>query len=369
MTPKLSLVVPCFNETATLETCVSRVLAIASPKLAVEIVIVDDASQDDSLARARDLAKRHAEIRVLAHDRNRGKGAALRTGFAEVTGDYVAVQDADLEYDPRDLLALLEPLVDGRADAVLGSRFLTGGAHRVLYFWHSAGNAFLTLVSNVFTDLNLSDIETCYKVFRREVIQSIEIEEERFGFEPEIVAKLARRQLRIYEVGIRYDGRTYGEGKKIRARDGWRALYCILRYNARHAPWPLRLLVHLAIGLVAGGIDVAGFALLLGAGLGAVPAAGLAYAVATAASFALCRALLYPLDRDHLGRGDGLRQGLVAALVGALDVALTLALLARGFGPGMAKLLALLPFPALNFLLRDRVVFEGPRPPTDEASR
>jgi dolichol-phosphate mannosyltransferase len=235
VTTTLSVVIPCYNETATLAQCVARVRAIASQDLAVEIVIVDDASTDDSLAAAGVLADRHPEIKVYSHEVNQGKGAALRTGFSKVAGDFVAVQDADLEYDPNDLVRLLEPLTAGKADVALGSRYLSTGPHRVLYFWHSVGNQFLTLISNIFTDLNLTDMETCYKVFKREVIQSIEIEEDRFGFEPEIVAKLADRRLRIYEMGISYDGRTYAEGKKIGISDAFRALFIAFLDTTREA--------------------------------------------------------------------------------------------------------------------------------------
>jgi dolichol-phosphate mannosyltransferase len=212
---KLSVVIPCFNEEQTLAACVSKVLDIQDESLALEVILVDDCSRDRSLVVAEGLAVRHPEIRVLRHATNQGKGAALRTGFREATGDFVAVQDADLEYDPMELKGLLEPLRDGKADVVFGSRFLGGRPHRVLYFWHYLGNAFLTFLSNMFTDLNLTDMEVCYKVFHRDVIQSIQIEEDRFGFEPEIVAKIARRHLRIYEMGISYSGRTYEEGKKL----------------------------------------------------------------------------------------------------------------------------------------------------------
>ncbi len=229
MTPQpcLSVVVPCFNEEATIATLVEQVLA--SPWVA-EVVVVDDGSSD----RSRDILTTLTDPRVtvVLHEQNRGKGAALRTGFSRATADFVVVQDADLEYDPSEYGVLLEPLLDDRADVVFGSRFLSGRPHRVLYFWHSMGNRFLTLLSNMFTDLNLTDMETCYKCFRRSVIQSIDIEEDRFGFEPEITAKLARGKYRIYEVGISYSGRTYAEGKKIGWRDGVRAIYCIVRYSA-----------------------------------------------------------------------------------------------------------------------------------------
>ena len=218
---------PCFTEESTIATLVDQVLA--SPWVA-EVVVVDDGSSD----RSRDILATLSDPRVtvVLHERNRGKGAALRTGFSRATADYVVVQDADLEYDPSEYGVLLEPLLDDRADVVFGSRFLSGRPHRVLYFWHSMGNRFLTLLSNMFTDLNLTDMETCYKCFRRSVIQNIDIEEDRFGFEPEITAKLARGKYRIYEVGISYSGRTYAEGKKIGWRDGVRAIYCIVRYSA-----------------------------------------------------------------------------------------------------------------------------------------
>ena len=229
--PSLSIVVPCFNEEDTLVKGVERIRKIASSDLQLEIVIVDDCSRDGSLAIARDLAGKYPEIRVLHHEVNQGKGAALRTGFKAASFEFVAVQDADLEYDPRELIKLLKPLEEGDADMVVGSRFLSGGCHRVLYFWHSMGNQFLTLLSNMFTDLNLTDMETCYKVFRRDVIQAIPIEEDRFGFEPEIVAKAAIRRLRIFEMGISYSGRTYEEGKKIGWRDALSAIRCIVKYG------------------------------------------------------------------------------------------------------------------------------------------
>jgi glycosyltransferase involved in cell wall biosynthesis len=225
--PCLTVVVPCYNEEATIETLLGQVLA--SPWVA-EVVVVDDGSRDRSREILASIV--NSRVRVILHDANQGKGAALRTGFRHATSDYVIVQDADLEYDPSEYATVLEPLLTNRADVVFGSRFLSGRPHRVLYFWHSMGNKFLTLMSNMFTDLNLTDMETCYKCFRREVIQSIEIEEDRFGFEPEITAKLARGRWRIYEVGISYSGRTYDEGKKIGWRDGVRAVYCIVRYSA-----------------------------------------------------------------------------------------------------------------------------------------
>jgi glycosyltransferase involved in cell wall biosynthesis len=226
---KLSVVIPCYNERTTIRAIVDAVRA--SPVVDKEIIVVDDCSQDGT----RDILRTEIEplvTRVIYHERNQGKGAALRTGFAAATGDAVLVQDADLEYDPQEYPRLLRPIVDNKADVVFGSRFMGAEAHRVVYFWHMVGNRFLTLLSNMCTNLNLTDMETCYKVFRREVLAQIRIEENRFGFEPEITAKVAAlKECRIYEVGISYYGRTYAEGKKIGWRDGFRAIYAIVKYN------------------------------------------------------------------------------------------------------------------------------------------
>lgn len=231
--PRLSVVIPVYNERRTLREIVDRVQLVAVDK---EILIVDDGSTDGSAEVALEIAAEAANVEVFRLERNRGKGHALRTGFAHARGDYVIVQDADLEYDPADYPKLLNPLVQGNADAVYGSRFLTGSEHRVLYFRHYLGNKFLTLLSNLATDLNLTDMESCYKVFRRELLQSVVLEEDRFGFEPEITSKIAKAGARVYEVGISYHGRTYEQGKKIRPRDGLWALWCIAKYAIR----PLR---------------------------------------------------------------------------------------------------------------------------------
>jgi len=222
----LSVIIPCYNEQGTISSLIAMV---QSSPWVQEIIVVDDGSKDKSREILGTISD--PQVRVIMHSANQGKGAALRTGFSHATAEFVIVQDADLEYDPSEYSLVLEPLLDDRADVVFGSRFLSGRPHRVLYFWHSLGNRFLTLMSNMFTDLNLTDMETCYKCFRREVIQAIDIEEDRFGFEPEITAKLAKLDLRIYEVGISYSGRTYDEGKKIGWRDGVRAIYCIVRYS------------------------------------------------------------------------------------------------------------------------------------------
>jgi glycosyltransferase involved in cell wall biosynthesis len=227
---KLSVVIPVYNEYATLRQVVERVLAVP---LELEVLCVDDGSRDGSREILAELQNQYRQVQVLLQPRNMGKGAALRRGIQEAAGDFVVIQDADLEYDPADYTLLLDPLIQGKADVVYGSRFLGAAPHRVLYFWHSVGNRLLTLLSNCLTNINLTDMETCYKVFRRDVIQSIQIEENRFGFEPEITVKVAKRHLRIYEVGISYWGRTYEEGKKIGWRDGVRAVWCLLKYSIK----------------------------------------------------------------------------------------------------------------------------------------
>ena len=228
---KLSVVIPCYNESATIEYIIDRVKSAQINEL--EIIVVDDGSTDGTRVLLKNKIEPQVD-KVLYHEKNMGKGAALRTGFRETTGDIVVVQDADLEYDPQEFPLLMGPILAGDADVVYGSRFVGSGPHRVLYFWHMAGNRFLTLLSNIFTNLSLTDMETCYKMFRKDVLKSIKIEEDRFGFEPEITAKIARGGYRIYEVGTSYHGRTYKEGKKIGWKDGFRAIYAILKYNIWH---------------------------------------------------------------------------------------------------------------------------------------
>ena len=225
---KLSIVIPCFNEVNTIEALIDAVRK--APYEKKEVIIVDDCSTDGTREKLKNELEENAD-KIIYHLRNMGKGAALRSGIEAATGDILIIQDADLEYDPGEYPRMIQPILDGKADVVYGSRFITDRPHRVLYFWDRVGNGFLTLLSNILTNLNLTDVETCYKAFRREIIQSVKIEEDRFGFEPEITAKLAKLNCRIYEVGISYYGRTYAEGKKINWKDGIRAIYCIIKYN------------------------------------------------------------------------------------------------------------------------------------------
>ena len=225
---KLSIIVPCYNEINTIETKIKAVKEC--PYQPKEIIIVDDCSTDGTREKFQNEINSMVD-KIIYHDHNQGKGAALRTGIKAATGSIVIIQDADLEYDPNEIPRVIQPILDDKADVVYGSRFMGGNPHRVVYFWHMVGNKFLTILSNIFTNINLTDMETCYKAFKTEIIQSINLKENRFGFEPEITAKIAKKKCRIYEVGIPYYGRTYEEGKKIGWKDGFRALWCILKYN------------------------------------------------------------------------------------------------------------------------------------------
>ena len=235
MSAKLSIIVPAYNEENTIQHILNKINEVKLIRdIQKEIIVVNDCSKDNTEQKVTEFQQQHPELSIIykKHEVNKGKGAALRTGFQSATGDFVIVQDADMEYDPNEFNILVQPILDGFADVVYGSRFVGGKPHRILFFWHTIGNKMLTMASNMFTNLNLTDMETCYKMFRREIIQSIDLKENRFGFEPEVTAKMSKiPKVRIYEVGISYYGRTYEEGKKIGMKDAFRALYCIVRYN------------------------------------------------------------------------------------------------------------------------------------------
>jgi glycosyltransferase involved in cell wall biosynthesis len=361
----LSVIIPCYNEEKTLEKCVRKVLAIEESWLKLEIIIVDDASSDKSREVISNLMKKYpSSVHSLAHDKNQGKGAALSTGFRKATGDFVCIQDADLEYNPDELKYLVKPLMEGIADVVIGSRFVSTVPHRVLYFWHSLGNRFLTLLSNMLTDLNITDMETCYKLFRREVIQNIELKEKRFGFEPEIIAKVAQKRLRIYEMGISYQGRTYQEGKKIGLKDGFRALYCICKYNLPRVPWPIQFLFYTIIGGICAGLNLILFLSLHCAGLSIVVSAAIAFIVAATANYFLSITIVF----RHKARWNSFAElslfGGLVCCIGYVDIITTQFFIKLLFHPAIAKLSASIIGLFLNFIGRKWCVF--PEAPNKE---
>lgn len=360
MAIKLSLVVPCYNEEKTLSEIVERVLTLRSEKLALEIIIVDDCSRDKSWDTALVLADKYPEIILAKHEVNMGKGAALRTGFLKATGDYVGVQDADMEYDPADYLVMLEPLLDGRADVVYGSRYLKPDTRRVLYFWHSCMNKFLTFASNMFTDLGITDMETCYKLFKREVIQSIapRLKENRFGFEPEVTTYVAESKVKVYECAISYTPRTFEEGKKIGWKDGIRALYCIMHYGACNAPVPMQLLIYLFIGTIAALVNLGVFALLLkGLQLNFYWAAGSAYVVSAATNYLLCIALLFRHKARWSTAGELTAYIFTLLIMGIVDIGVTKVLTVWMQAPLWGKIIASIVGFFGNYFLRRKLVF------------
>lgn len=353
----LSVIIPCYHEESTLRDSVERLLTIQDANLSLEVIIVDDGSTDKSYHIALELAERYREIKVQQHQKNQGKGAALRTGFAMATGDYVAIHDADLEYDPKDLKKLLVPLRNGEADVVFGSRFLTSDTHRVLYFWHSVGNKMLTLLSNMFTDLNLTDMETCYKVFRRNVIQSVDIEESRFGFEPEVVAKIAHMRLRIFEMGISYYGRTYEEGKKIGLQDALRALYCIFKYNAHRVPVPIQFAIYLFIGGTAALVNLLTVLGLVQMNVNLNFSIIFAFLFAALINYFLCVWILFRRGARWNSVNEVVIFAAVVCVVSGLDFGLTKLLLSQGIALFVAKLIATAGSLIANFAGRRYLVF------------
>ncbi|MHC1712827.1 MAG: glycosyltransferase [Solidesulfovibrio sp.] len=355
----LSLVIPCYNEEKTLAACVERVLRLKSDTLALELIIVDDCSEDRSFEIAEGLAAQHPEVTVCRHEVNQGKGAALRTGFLRATGDVVGIQDADEEYDPQDYNKLLVPLLDKRADVVYGSRYLRPETRRVLYFWHTLMNRFLTFVSNLFSDLGITDMETCYKLFRREVIQAIapKLRENRFGFEPEVTTFVARHGCRVYECAISYNPRTYEEGKKIGWKDGAWALYCVFHYGAPSAPLPMQILIYFFIGLISAMANLIIFWTFLAMGSGMSLAIVLAFVSAAALNYLLCILILFRHKARWSGPGEFIAYIVSVVVMGLLDYGITQSLLTLSFAPLWSKIWAAIAGFAGNFLARKYIVF------------
>jgi glycosyltransferase involved in cell wall biosynthesis len=361
----LSLIVPCYNEAQTIEVCIEKILEFSRGQdFALEVIVIDDASKDGSWQILEKIALQHSEIKILKHEKNRGKGAALRTGFIHATGDYVGIQDADAEYNPNDYLTMLKPLLDGKADVVYGSRYLRPDTRRVLYFWHTWMNKTLTSVSNMFTNLDITDMETCYKLFRREVIQKIapQLKEERFGFEPEITAKVAQAQCRVYECAISYNPRTYEEGKKIGWKDGVHALYCIFHYSAHSAPLPMQILIYLFIGAVSLFVNLAFFVSLTQAGMILDRAIIVSFIVAALCNYLLCIAILFR-HRARWNTGAELFWYFFCVLImGIIDFGLTRLLITLtpffALHWSGAKFLASIIGFIGNFLLRKFLVFK-----------
>jgi dolichol-phosphate mannosyltransferase len=357
---KLSIVIPCFNEKDTLEACIDKVMKIQDEQLTLEVIIVDDCSTDGSVSIAKRLAGKYEVITVLKHDVNQGKGAALQTGFKKATGEFVAIQDADLEYNPMDLKRLVMPLVNDEADVVLGSRFLSGEAHRVLYFWHSMGNKFLTFLSNMFSDLNLTDMECCYKLFKREIIQSIVIQEKRFGVEPELVAKVAQMRVRIFEMGVSYAARTYEEGKKIGISDGLRAFYCIFHYNLPRAPLPIQFFIYLGIGGFSAAFNLCLFSLLICSGMNRDAAIPVSFIAAAGVNYLFCVSFLFRHKARWTSAGEILIYFTVVCLVGLMDFGITKFLINAGFTAVSSKAFASVAGFLFNFAGRRFFVFQEP---------
>ncbi|MDR2072714.1 MAG: bifunctional glycosyltransferase family 2/GtrA family protein [Spirochaetaceae bacterium] len=362
----LSLIIPCYNEERTIADCLTRVSSIADgASFSLEIIVVNDASTDNSRAVLRQWLSEHnfdsgkITVRVLEHEQNRGKGAALKTGLLHTTGDYVGIQDADNEYDPRDYITMLEPLVEGKADVVYGSRYLKSGTRRVLYFWHTWMNKRLTAVSNMFTNLDITDMETCYKLFTSGVIKKIApaLKEERFGFEPEITAKVAQGKCRVYECAISYNPRSYEEGKKIGWRDGVHALYCILHYSAHTAPLPMQILLYLFIGTVSMIVNMVCFAIAIQIGIGLTQAVLGAFALAALCNYLLCVAILFQHKAYWNTAGELFLYILSVSFMGGIDYGATLGLITLTGHPVWAKFFASVLGFAGNFLLRKLLVF------------
>ncbi|MDR1469303.1 MAG: bifunctional glycosyltransferase family 2/GtrA family protein [Spirochaetaceae bacterium] len=369
----LSLIIPCYNEEGTIADCIQRVIALMETRnpagggvygtLSLEIIVVDDASTDSSARIIENLAARHPVIQLLKHEKNRGKGAAIKTGLLHASGDFVGIQDADAEYDPKDYLAMLEPLAAGKADVVYGSRYLKPDTRRVLYFWYTWMNKTLTAFSNMFTNLDITDMETCYKLFRREIIQKIapELKEERFGFEPEVTAKVAAARCRVYEYAISYNPRSYEEGKKIGWKDGVHALYCIFHYSAATAPLPMQILLYLFIGGVSMLVNITSFYALSRLGVPLSAAIGSAFGIAALCNYLLCIQILFRHKARWNTAGEILLYLLSVTVMGCIDYGVTSVLIHFAWNSLWAKFWAAVVGFAGNFLLRRFLIFPEKR--------
>ncbi len=355
----LSLVIPVYNEQATLKQIVDNVLKIQTEEIKLEIIIVDDCSSDNSYDTALRIAQENPCVRVFRQDKNQGKGAALRKGFSFATGDYIGIQDADMEYNPKDYLKMIKPLIENKADVVYGSRYLKQDTRRVLYFWHTFMNKALTLLTNMYTNLDITDMETCYKLFKKEVINSIipKLKENRFGFEPEITVYISKGKFRVYECAITYNPRTYEEGKKICAKDGLRALYCILHYGAHSAPIPMQFILYILIGGISAIANILIFLILMNLNISLVYSIGIAFIFSAVINYLLCIVFLFRHKAHWTSFGEILSYILTVAIMGSLDYGITYGLLFFGMSNFWAKALSSLIGVVGNFLLRKYFVF------------
>lgn len=355
----LSLIIPVYNEENTLRKIVDEVLKIKNPDFELELILVDDCSTDNSFKIANEIVSEIPCVKIFKHDKNKGKGAALKTGFIEASGDFIGIQDADMEYDPKDYIKMIKPLLEDKADVVFGSRYLKPDTRRILYFWHTFMNKTLTLLTNMYTNLDITDMETCYKLFKRDVIKNIapKLKENRFGFEPEVTVYVAKGKYRVYECAINYNPRTFEEGKKIGAKDGLRALYCILHYGAHTAPLPMQFILYLFIGGVSAIANILLFVFLDKALLPLKLSVWFAFIFSAMVNYFLCIALLFRHKARYTAFGEIISYIITLILMGYLDYACTYIFVLAGLGSFKSKTLSTLIGVIGNFLLRKYFVF------------
>lgn len=361
---KLSLIIPIYNEEATLLNTVKRILELENEtffkenSIEIEIVMVDDYSNDKSAEIAKNISDGN-KIKFFAHKKNKGKGAALKTGFIEATGDYIGIQDADNEYNPKDYIKLLKPLLENKADVSFGSRYLKQDTRRILYFWHTCMNKFLTLLTNMYTNLDITDMETCYKLFKKEVIKEIapKLKENRFGFEPEVTIYVAKGNWRVYESAISYNPRTYEEGKKIKAKDGLRALYCIFHYGANTAPIPMQFILYLFIGAISAIANIISFIILTKIFNSLIINIAIAFIISALINYILCILILFRHKARWSSTFEIITYIITLIIMGTIDYYTTLGLLFIGLNNFWAKTISSGVGVIGNFLLRKYFVF------------